>query len=191
MHRRAIPTRIAKQARRWVLAGAVGGGLAMAEGLALPLAGVAAGVVGTPAVTLTARPSRVTVGQSVTCTAMVAPKTTTGYVRFASTSTTFSKVAGGCTAVPVTTTAGTATCKVACATQGTFTVCAEYNTSASSSGSHHGASPGVTVGVTAASTSGYHEVASGGGVFGFGTATFHGPEGGKTLNAPIGGMAAI
>jgi hypothetical protein len=36
---------------------------------------------------------------------------------------------------------------------------------------------------------GYWEVASDGGIFSFGTATFHGSMGGHVLNAPIVGMA--
>jgi hypothetical protein len=40
------------------------------------------------------------------------------------------------------------------------------------------------------SGAGYWEVASDGGIFSFGDATFHGSMGGTPLNAPIVGMAA-
>jgi hypothetical protein len=47
------------------------------------------------------------------------------------------------------------------------------------------------VGVAATPTGkGYWEVASDGGIFSFGTASFYGSMGGKALNAPIVGVAA-
>jgi hypothetical protein len=48
----------------------------------------------------------------------------------------------------------------------------------------------VDVGAFQASNRGYWMVGSDGGIFSFGTAAFHGSEGGVTLNAPVVGMAA-
>ena len=47
----------------------------------------------------------------------------------------------------------------------------------------------IDVGAFQASNQGYWMVASDGGIFTFGTAGFHGSEGGVTLNAPVVGMA--
>ena len=49
---------------------------------------------------------------------------------------------------------------------------------------------GAALAGTASPASGYWEVASDGGIFSFGSATFHGSMGGQPLNAPIVGMAA-
>jgi peptidoglycan/xylan/chitin deacetylase (PgdA/CDA1 family) len=48
---------------------------------------------------------------------------------------------------------------------------------------------GAALAGTSSPAGGYWEVASDGGIFSFGTATFHGSMGGQALNAPIVGMA--
>ena len=48
------------------------------------------------------------------------------------------------------------------------------------------------MGITATQTGkGYWEVASDGGIFAFGAATFYGSMGGKPLNAPIVGISVL
>jgi peptidoglycan/xylan/chitin deacetylase (PgdA/CDA1 family) len=49
---------------------------------------------------------------------------------------------------------------------------------------------GAALAGTSSPAGGYWEVASDGGIFSFGTATFHGSMGGQALNAPIIGLAA-
>jgi hypothetical protein len=117
-------------------------------------------------------------GTSVTLTATVSPAAAPGTVQFVVGSTDLGS--------PVTVTGGTAS-TTSTLPPGQSTVTAVFTPSA---GSGYAASSGsTTYEITGHTGKGYWLVASDGGVFAYGDASFYGSTGGQTLNKPIVGIA--
>jgi YVTN family beta-propeller protein len=122
-------------------------------------------------------------GQAVTYTATVSPTPNGGTASFSDNGSAIST----CTAQPVNTTTGQATCTLTYSSAGSHGIEAAYSGNATFSPS---TSPPLVQTVNPpAPSEGYYEVASDGGIFAFGNAMFQGSMGGLHLNAPIVGMA--